>query len=147
VATADRKCRLWSVDSGKVLWEQRPHEGDVQCIAFFPCGQKLATGSEDGTVCVLDTKTGKTLTSYRAHRHTVWQIAVSLDGKYVRPYGLEGSVNVWPAEDRKNLAAVKAGSMGVGLAFSQTHLFIADATSLRTLDLKTRRLSEPVEVK
>jgi WD40 repeat protein len=147
VGSKSGKLRLWSIESGKSSWEQRLHEGDVQAIAFFPCGKKLASGSADGTVCVAEAGTGKTLASYRAHRHTVWHVAVSLDGRYVGSCGLEKTLTVWDAEDRKTVATEKIDSGSAGLAFSQTHLFVADATSLRTFDLKTKRLSEPRELK
>src|SRR5262249_7649207 len=100
VGTDDGKGQLWSGASGALRWEERPRKGGrkqpvLTCVAFFPDGKKLVTGGEDSKVSVLDVRTGKVLHSYLAHRYTVWQVAVSPDGKYVGSYGLDGCVNVW----------------------------------------------------
>src|SRR5262249_52424881 len=114
----------------------------IRCLAFFPDGTKVATGSDDSTVCVLDARTGKTLTSYTAHRRTVWHVAVSPDGKYVGSYGLEGCINVWDAEKEQNYATEKV-RCGFGVvAFSKSHLFVGDKTAMKLFDLKTKKLSD-----
>jgi WD40 repeat protein len=143
VGTEDGKFRLWSVATGKQLWQTKPHKGDVHCVAFFYDGTKMATGSADGTVCILEAKTGKTLASYHAHRATVWQVAVSPDGKFVGSCGLDECINLWDAENEKNVATEKIDNKHFpGIAFSKTHLFVAHGTAVKLLDLKTRKLSD-----
>jgi WD40 repeat protein len=143
VGSPDKKVRLRSVATGKLLWEVSPHRGAVCCVAFFPGGKKIATGSLDGSVCVLDAKTGKTLTSYLAHRRMVEKVAVSPDGKYVGSFGLDGAIHVGDVENAKDVAHEKLPSGAYGLAFSKTCLVVSDGPTVRLLDLKTGKLGEP----
>jgi len=41
---------LWDVGTGRSLWEQVCHDGDVTSVAFLPDGKTLVSGSRDKTV-------------------------------------------------------------------------------------------------
>jgi len=41
---------LWDVGTGRLLWEQVCHDGDVTSLAFLPDGKTLVSGSRDKTV-------------------------------------------------------------------------------------------------
>ena len=45
---------IWDVDSGEEVWTMPQVKSTVYGLAFSPDGRRLATGSEDGTVLILD---------------------------------------------------------------------------------------------
>ena len=80
----------WLLDrTGKLL-----HLGSsVVSCEFSPDGQKIVTGSNDGTVQLWD-RQGKLETSFKAHEGYVFAVAFSSDGG-IFSGGTDGSVRLW----------------------------------------------------
>lgn len=87
------------------LW-QRPWSGEtgpraaVSALAFSPDGERLAAGSLDGRVTVLETASGETLWSVRRPGRVIRQLAFSKAGDrlYVGEQGPEGRLAAYPAD-------------------------------------------------
>jgi WD40 repeat protein len=143
VGTERGQCLLWSVETGRLLWETARRKGwwFLRCIAFFPDGKKIATSGE-GVVHILNAKTGKELTSYLAHRSSTNHLAVSPDGKYVASCGLKKHLHVWDAENKKAVATEKIEFEYGCVAFSKDEVFVAEARALKSFDLKTKKLRD-----
>jgi hypothetical protein len=67
------------------LWAAPPrlqidHQGPITCVAWSMDGLRIATASQDGTVRVLDTASGKELNRF-ASGHAVCGVALAPDGK------------------------------------------------------------------
>ena len=53
---------LWDVNSGALLWTRKfPNPDTAQRLVFSPDGRKLAMGTQEGNIILLDSATGKTL--------------------------------------------------------------------------------------
>lgn len=53
--------RVWDADAGRVLLRRRLHPDRIRSVQFSPDGRQLVTGSEVGTICVVDVETGVVL--------------------------------------------------------------------------------------
>src|SRR5271170_1906943 len=71
-------CGAWSLSSQSIVMSG--HEGGVQCIVFSPDGRRIASGSEDKTIRLLDGETGVAVGEpLRGHTSDVWYRAFSPD--------------------------------------------------------------------
>ena len=59
--TADGKILLWNIADGSIIKEISAHQGFIDGMRFSPDGSFLASGSQDKTAAIWDTKTGKEL--------------------------------------------------------------------------------------
>ncbi|GJE99614.1 WD40 repeat domain-containing protein [Phanerochaete sordida] len=64
----------------------------ILCMAFSPAGDRIATGSADGTLCVWDAASGKALLELEEHMTFVNEVAFSPDGGEVVTATGDGTV-------------------------------------------------------
>ena len=96
----DNVVRLWNADSGKHLRTIRPPGGTpVETVLWWPSGNWLVSGSRNGTIAVLDVKTGKTLQHFEAHEQ-VRGLALSLDNKTVASCSPDKTLKLWDVQSR-----------------------------------------------
>lgn len=76
----DNCYRVWDATDGRELMWCFRHEDGVNCLAYSPNGQYLASGSEDNTVRVWDATTFAEVFCFRDHRRPVYVIQFSPDG-------------------------------------------------------------------
>ena len=74
------QAQLWDAVTGRPLGRAFPHHAPVLAVAFNSDGTKLVTGSRDGTACVWDIPSSRTLQPLRQLEHIV---TVSADGRRV----------------------------------------------------------------
>ena len=80
-----------------------PGEGAVWSVAFDPCGELLATATEDGTVKFWDAHDGhiRGLLNNEKYKSPVWAIAFSRDGSQLVTASDDGYVRMWDVKSKK----------------------------------------------
>ncbi len=70
------------------------HQGAIACVAFSPDGKTCATGSEDHSITIWDTTTGKKKYDFQAHRGQVSSVQFTPLCELVST-GRDNTVKVW----------------------------------------------------
>jgi WD40 repeat protein len=118
----------------------------ITAIRFTPDNQRLLLADgrigEDGTVRIADPNTGTLQKAWTAHTDTIFDLAISPDGKLVATAGGDKLVKIWDVETQKETARIEAHSTQVlGVAFNPdaTQIVTAGADQqLKLWDMKTR---------
>jgi WD40 repeat protein len=71
------------------------NRGPVNSVAFSPGGHTLATGSENGTVQLWDTRSRALLKTLSAGPGQVFSVAFSREGRFLGAAGFTGTIRVW----------------------------------------------------
>lgn len=87
---------------------QKGHAEDVTAVVFSADGMLLATGSQDDTVKLWDTRTGKEIRTFIGHSEDVTGLAFSPDGKYLASGSGHGTVKLWDVVNGQELGSLKA---------------------------------------
>lgn len=78
----------------------KAHMNTIYALAFSPTDSAvLASGSQDNTVCLWDTGTGRCLHVLEGHGDGVDGLAWSPDGKHLASAGLDSKVCFWNTQD------------------------------------------------
>jgi WD40 repeat protein len=116
----------WAVASGKTE--------DVTALVLSADGKRVAVAGKDGTVRVLDVKTGKGPMQTRRHDGAVHGVSFSPDGRWLATAGEDKTVRVWDAETGKELATLKGHTGAVkGVAFGPDGTMLATASEDKTV--------------
>ena len=92
---------VFDVETGHRLASERPaHEQSPNFLAFLDNAERMASASDDGSLCVWQTRTGELLRVFRHESrkgHSSWirAAAVSPDGKYAASSSLDDTVRLW----------------------------------------------------
>ena len=121
----------------------------VVSLAFSPDGKRLATGSEDARITLLDPLSGKMIHSSIGHASDVLALAFSPDGKRLASASHDRTVKVWDTASGKELLTLSghAGPVhavvfspdgkSIATAIDDSHIRLWNATTgkaLRTLE-------------
>ena len=115
--SADETVQLWDVATGRKLWPQPfkdpgpAHQKGVMSVAFHPGGQMIAVWLIDGTLWLLDAKSGKPLEEGHPNRRSVLAqrrgaMAFSPDGNTIVTGGDKG-LQWWDMESDQPVRVVR----------------------------------------
>eukprot|EP00736_Rhodelphis_marinus_P007017 Rmarinus@m.27611 len=93
-ASDDNCVRVWPLDFAEHFLEAA-HEGPVRSVAISPDGLKVAIGTAEGIVGVLDVPDHEYHTLLRSHTQRVHAVACSQARGEFATASLDGSVRVW----------------------------------------------------
>jgi WD40 repeat protein len=101
-ATVDtRRVTVWDVRSGNEVasWAD---DAPLSAIGMSPDGRLVATGREDGMVCLWDiSEPGVAKRRWEGHAGAVSRLVFTPDGKAIVSSGPDGTIRVWnPAQPR-----------------------------------------------
>jgi len=117
VCSLTRSGRRTSLDQGCPV---RAHTRGLHAVAFSPCGQRFATGSEDTTAILWDAQTGKAERVLQGHTHIVSSLSFSADGAWLASGSWDGSIRVWDATTGVLRTMVEAHELVFWVQFSPT---------------------------
>ncbi|KAG6885358.1 hypothetical protein C0992_005190 [Termitomyces sp. T32_za158] len=113
----------------------------VRSVAFSPDGTQIVSGSDDSSVQVWDTMTGKQVQELQGHTHPVTSVAFSPDGAQIVSGSDDNSVRVWDAMTGKQVQELQSHTHSVtSVAFSPDGAQIvsgSDDNSVRVWDAIT----------
>nr|MDZ8288938.1 WD40 repeat domain-containing protein [Nostoc sp. ChiSLP01] len=73
----------------------RGHEQEVNCLAFSPDGNFIASGSSDSTICLWNINGNPTAQFLLGHEQEVNCLAFSPDGKFIVSGSIDGILCLW----------------------------------------------------
>ncbi len=88
------------------------HTSSVNSVCFSPNGERIATGSRDGTVKLWDAATGEQLRTLKGHKAWVTSVCVSPDGGWIASGSGDRTVRLWDAVTGEEIRAL-TGHKGV----------------------------------
>jgi len=113
----------------------------IVSLAFSADGKRLAAGSEDYRITILDSASGKVLRSWVGHQAAVVALAFSPDGKRLATASHDRSVKVWDPYSGKELlrltghagpvhaVAYSPDGKSIATAIDNAHIRLWDATT------------------
>jgi WD40 repeat protein/serine/threonine protein kinase len=109
----------WQRQTHQELKTFRGHTDLVVCAAFSPDGQRIVTGSFDGTAKVWDVASGRELLTLKGHGAEVMAVAFSPDGRRIVTGCVDRTAKVWDAASGHEQLTLKGHWAGVwSVAFS-----------------------------
>ncbi|KRZ86825.1 Transcription initiation factor TFIID subunit 5 [Trichinella sp. T8] len=111
---------MWSMECETPVRAFIGHLSTVNCVAFHPNSNYVATGSNDRTVRLWDLLDGKCVRLFTGHQDAIQSLYFSDDGHILASGGLSGQVMLWDVAMAARLEGFKHSDRGVsGLAISR----------------------------
>jgi WD40 repeat protein len=143
------ECRIYDLDSGKLVKGFKGMKGSIQAIAFDPTGKRLVCGGDDRIVRLFDLDLeGKAKDAPPAsplimtgHGGRVLAVAFSPDGSLIASAGEDDSIRLWNAQNGtmdRLLAGDPEGVTGhknavLAIAFSPDGRYLASGSFDKTV--------------
>ena len=119
------------------------HSDIVSSVAFSPDGRFALSGSDDKTLRLWETNTGREIRSFIGHWRPVTCIAFSPDGKFALSGSDDKTIRLWDVETGRSIRSFEKDSFSVSsIAFSPDGRLALSGSSYKTLklwDVKTGR--------
>ncbi len=131
-------------EAPKPLFELPGHSQPVTSLAAIGKGEKLLSGSKDGSLKTWDVVTGKADKSM-SHGTPIEAVAVRADGKRFVSVSSNNTARIWNAEDQKQIsevkgdlrATLKAAEVTRAVSLAKKHVELAKADLTEATKRKT----------
>jgi WD40 repeat protein len=81
----------------KVMSVMEGHSGNINCVAWHPREEKIASASEDSLIYIWDATTGSIVTTLQGHEEGVLVVDWRLDGEKIASGSADHTVRIWDA--------------------------------------------------
>jgi WD40 repeat protein len=98
--------RLWDVKTRKVIAKWKGHTGVVEALCWSANGERVASGSWDGTARVWNVNSGKNILTINTRYRWVRAVTYSPDSSKLATSGAN-AVKIWDAKTGKRLTTLK----------------------------------------
>jgi WD40 repeat protein len=130
----DNVIHIGEVKTSKVTLNLGGHKDGVHAVAFSPDGDRLVSGSLDGTLRLWDLKTGKEIKQFPGIKDQIRCVDYSADGKQILSGHLgpksEFLVRLWDVDARKEVRSLKGHAKDVTAVFFRPDGKSAVSTSM-----------------
>ncbi|MEW6349454.1 MAG: protein kinase [Thermodesulfobacteriota bacterium] len=101
LACFDKKgqIRIWETGSDKSVWVSRPMPFEMSSVAFIEDGRNILAGCADGTLAVVDFRTGDVLLQAQGHGGAIKSIELSSDRRMVLTGSTDEAILTWRISD------------------------------------------------
>jgi WD40 repeat protein len=100
----DASLRVWDLECGtQVGKEWEDNDAGVFAIALSPDGETVVSGSQDGTVKLWNTDTGKVIKKWMGHTERVESVCWSPDGERVVSRSEDDTFRVWDVKSGETI--------------------------------------------
>ncbi len=100
------------LSTGRVTELRTGHRNNLNCVSYSPDGQMLATGSDDRSIKLWDTRLQQEIATLRGHTNDVKCLAFSPDGRTLASGGQDRVIRLWDVATRQELFSL-AGHTGI----------------------------------
>ncbi len=110
------------------------HEAGVTCVAFSADGERLVSGSHDGTVRIWNSTTGAELAKFIGHRQNVMSVSFAPDGYRIASASFDGVITIWDVQQNLEVIELTGHSGPVyGIDYSPNGLLLVTGGEDKTL--------------
>jgi len=122
--------RLWNRESGETIYEWNIPQTTSRAAAISPDGTRIALGTYDGGIHLLDATTGEAHVLLEANGHQVSQCTFREDGVQLVTAGSDGVVRLWDVTAQtllRELPPHPGGIRWVGFGVDATQFIVTTA--------------------
>ncbi|CAE6422691.1 unnamed protein product [Rhizoctonia solani] len=139
---------ICGLQQGKqILGPLKGHANTVISVAFSPNSLQLATGSNDWTIRVWDTKNGHMVIGpFNGHENSVKSVSYSPDGTYLASASYDRTIRVWALETGQTVLGPLAehSDLVLSVTFSPNGSFIASGSADNTIRVYNAQTGQTV---
>jgi WD40 repeat protein len=154
----DGVVRVWDVNKGGVVKRFVGHTWGVDCVAFSPDGNQLASGegdfmlngkggNEGRTIILWDVASGQVIRKFVGHPDGIQSVKFSPDGHSLASAGGDGAIRIWEVASGRLARKLPGDRPGVScLTFSPDGTRLISARGNKIFALRRPQESWPIQI-